>query len=113
MSRAVDAHCDNLSRIKCGAASSTEPKFIWIKMINRIGCHDHALAIRHKFNTVLENVLTEFQNHYIIDINRDMADSAFYINEIVTKPGATQYWIEIDNLIKQYDAHNVSLKPIK
>ena len=87
MNKVVEIRCDDLIRSKEGSAVASEPKFVWVKMINRVGCHDRALSVRHKFNTILEDTLTEFKNHYIMDISRKMNEASFFINEVVNQDG--------------------------
>ena len=55
MNEMVEIRRDNLKRSKEGATVATEPKFVWVKMINRVGCYDRALSVRNKFNTILED----------------------------------------------------------
>ena len=68
MERAVKTRRDDLARIKKGAVIASEPKIVWVKMIDQPGCFDKALAIQSKFNTILENILADFTNHYIVDL---------------------------------------------
>ena len=112
MTKMVDIRRDDLTRVKKGAGTLREPKFLWVKMINRVGCHDKVLAIRNKFNTLLENALVGCKNHYILDINRKMSDASHFIHDTITEIGAIRYWMELDSTIEQYDTGDASLKPI-
>ena len=82
-------------------------------MINRVYCHDKALAIRNKFNRMLEDILADHTGHYILDINKQMSDPAYFHGSTINMPGVVRYWSEIDNLIQQFHAHDISLRPIK
>ena len=113
MVQAVDTHCNYLARVKKGATTYNEPKVIWIKMVDRVACVDKALAIRTKFNRILENVLSEYTCHYIIDINNKMRDSAYFDEKGPTEAGAKRFWIEVDEMLSLFDSHDISLKPIK
>ena len=59
MVRATDAKKDDLKRKKPGSVIPTEPKFIWVKMLNRVNGRSDFLALRSKFNDVLEKVLAQ------------------------------------------------------
>ena len=111
--RAIETRCDDLDRVKKGATVGSEPKVIWVKMIDRLGCKDKALAVRSKFSSVLEDVLSNYTNHYIMDVSKQMTDAKFFIKKTITTEGAIHYWFEIDNIIKLVDAREISLKPIK
>ena len=82
-------------------------------MINRVSCHDKALAIRNKINTTLEDILADHTGHYILDVNNQMNDPVYFHGSTINMPGVVRYWSEIDNLIQQFDAHDISLRPIK
>ena len=58
LNRAVKTRKDELTHIKLGAVVPDEPKFVWVKMINRAHVSDHVLAVRHKLNNALEAALT-------------------------------------------------------
>ena len=42
-----------------------------------------------------------------------MNDSAYFSDKAVTKSGAYRFWLEVDEILKQFDLHEISLKPIK
>ena len=100
MDRAIATRKDDLAWVKPGAIVLTEPKFLWIKMINRVECHDKALAVRNKFNTILEDILADHYGHYIIDITKNLNAAAYFSNNLLNEHGATCYWIEIDKIVK-------------
>ena len=113
MDRAIQTRKDDLSRIKMGAVVATEPKVVWVKMIDRAGCQDKALAVRGKFNSILEDILVDHSNHYIMEINAQLCDASFFANNTLNTNGAIRYWLEIDKLICMYEKHDISLMPIK
>ena len=45
MTKAVQSRKDDLEREKIGATHHSEPKIIWLAMINRPGCIDRALSV--------------------------------------------------------------------
>ena len=78
---------DDLSRAKAGATSHSEPKIVWIAMIDRVGCQDRALSIRNKFNSILETILADFDHHYIANINKLLSDSSFFSGTTLATSG--------------------------
>ena len=113
ISRAVESRKDDLANVKTGATVHSEPKLIWVATINRIGCYDKALSVRSKFNSILEDVLGDFDGHYIVNMSKKMSKGAFYSQHGITQSGATRYWLEIDKTLKELDMHDMSLWPLK
>ena len=113
MFRAIETRKEDLAQSKKGATFPSEPKIIWVKMINRVNCHDRALSVRNKFNAVLDDILADYNNHYVIDINTKLSDASYFAKNTFNEDGAIHFWLEINELIKEYDVHNISLKPIK
>ena len=114
MVQEVEKRKNDLARLKPGAVTLKEPKTILIKMIDRVSCHDKALSVRHKFNTVLEDALTKYDDHYIMDISKHMANSAYFTEQGgMTKDGAIHFWLEVDEILKLFEIHKISLNPIK
>ena len=45
-----------------------EPKIIWLKMLNRpMSQPDKIFTARHKFNTILEDILCGKRNHFLME----------------------------------------------
>ena len=110
--RALDARKDEIRRRRPGALSPSEPKCIWIKMINRVNGQSELLSMRTKFNNVLEEQLANRHHHYIIDINEVMAKSSnFTPNNFLSAIGKEVYWREVDKIIELFDAQKLSLRP--
>ena len=72
-------------------------------MIDRVGVIDHALAIRYKFNKLLENALIERKNHFLFDISNAISDPALFSQPLkkLNGDGEARYWLEIDNAVKE------------
>ena len=68
MNRAIDTRKDDLCKFSKGAIAQSEPKFLWTKMLDRVGVVNPTLAFRAKFNRALENILVDRRAHYIIDL---------------------------------------------
>ena len=113
MSQAIEARKDDLARVKARATVSSEPKFIWIAMVNSIDCYDKALSVCNKFNAILEDILADFKGHYIANISKQMVDTAFYTSTSLSGTGATRFWLELNKTLADFDAHDISLRPLK
>ena len=113
INRAIMTRKDDLSRAKAGTTSHSESKIVWIAMIDRVGCQDWALSIRNKFNSILETILADFDHHYIANINKPLSDSSFFSGTTLATSVTLRYWLEVDKIIKEFDTHNISLRPIK
>ena len=110
--RAVDAKKDFLMRRKPGAVIASEPKIIWVKMIDRVNGRSSLLALRSKYNEAMEDVLSNNKNHYVMDINAEIADTT-YLDQFnqLNDYGKTQYWVEIDKQIELFEKRKITLKP--
>ena len=78
MTRAIDTRKEDLMKHLAGAVTYAEPKWLWVKMIDRVGVIDKSLALHGKFNHALENMLVGCKAHYLIDINKSMHDTVFF-----------------------------------
>ena len=63
--RAVQCKKMELVNILPGAVASGEPKIIWLQMMDKPNGYDRSLALRPKFNKMLESILANKQHHYI------------------------------------------------
>ena len=111
MVRSVEAKKEALYRCKPGALVDAEPKFIWVKMMKRLHGYDKILALHNKFNAQLEQLLSERRHHYIIDMDSRINNSCMFtnINEL-NGEGRIEFWKEIDDAIRLFDARRLSLK---
>ena len=111
MSRAVDMRKDQLYRVKHGAVTAAEPKFIWVKMLQRMPSSDKVLMVRSKFNWMLETLLVDRKHHYVIDINPILWDHEYFNNlNDLNNDGLILFWKEIDECIHLFDKHKLSLR---
>ena len=69
--------------------------------------------MRSKFNTALEDVLSDKSGHYIMDVNSRLNDSTFFTcdNELKGE-GRVLFWQEVDAAIKEFDVNKLKLLPI-
>ena len=123
MKRAIKSKQDFLLKKRAGAVAENEPKLIWVKMINRFGSttkYDRsnaklrALALKGKFNRILEDRLADEQSHYIMDVNMAVNDGQFFtpLNEL-NGDGRVRYWEEFIEQIKLFDFKQLTLKPLR
>ena len=113
ISRAVEAKIDFLERRKPGAVTANEPKIIWTSMMNRMRGRSRVLAHRSKYNDVLIEVLAQRKNHFIIDINENMADISFFdAKNKLNSYGRHNFWIQIDTQLEKFDKGAVTLTPV-
>ena len=113
VNKAIQKRKDDLQRIKSGATIQYEPKVVWIKMVDRVSQVDKALAVRHKFNSILEDTLVDYSGHFILDVSSTMKDPSFFIEAGVAREGAIRFWLEVNDIIEKFDKREISLNPIK
>ena len=102
--RAIEAKKDQLYKIKPGSVITSEPKIIWMKMLQRMRSFEKILTVRAKYNSVLESALAERKYHYIIDPNLILRDAAYFtrINQL-NGDGSILFWKELDECIRLFD----------
>ena len=85
---------------------------MWVKMLQRMNAPDKILTVRNKYNNTLEALLAESKNHYIVDINPILSGSKYFtqFNEL-NEDGRLLFWKELDECIKFYDKHKLTLIP--
>ena len=57
MNRGVRTHRDDLTKFSEGAVTYAEPKWLWVKILDRVSVIDKALSMRGKFNRALETII--------------------------------------------------------
>ena len=103
---------DHLYKLRPGALTSGEPKIVWVKMLQRMRSADKVLTVRTRFNNILEELIAKERNHYLIDPNPAVHDTAFYSHlNLLNLDGCTAFWKEIDDCVKLFDHHKLNLKP--
>ena len=114
MVRAVDAKRDMLFNIKPGSVTSMEPKYVWMKMLQRMPSSNKVLMVRSKFNNVLKTLLADHTNHYVIDINPILRGQEYFtMQNTLNEEGKLLYWKELDECIRLYDKRKLTLRPRK
>ena len=113
--RAVQSKKDSLSHRKQGAVIDSEPKFIWVKMIERVGGeYERALTVCYQFNASLEDELASHKKHYILDVGKAIAESYYFTaRNQLNGDGKHKFWHEIDEWIEKFDHDKDVLKPVK
>ena len=110
--KAIDRKKNMLREDKPGSVVVSEPKIIYVRMINRPG-NDHLAKIRHKFNAILEDILASRRDTYIMDAGLYLDQSTFHkVSSIhLTSDGKTNYWRAVNENVKKFDKQELSLKP--
>ena len=104
MNRAIETRQDDLGQFTDGAVAYGEPKWLWVKMIDRVGVVDTSLAFRGKFNRALENVLIGRRAHYILGVNKQMANQNYFDGTgQLNGDGGLRYWLEINSILRDFD----------
>ena len=111
--RAIQSKKDSLAHKKPGSVTPSEPKIIWVKMIERIGGeYDKALSVRYRFNAALEDQLADHKHHYILDIGKNIADPNYLsARNQLNDDGMHRYWRELDRLIDLFEQDHDNFKP--
>ena len=111
LSESIERKKQCMELLKPGSITPGEPKFIWLKMIDRPNKKDKSLKQRDKFNAILEEELSARNHNYIMDINDKLDIGCFDRHGYLTPRGMELTWIEIDQIIKSFDFQEISLKP--
>ena len=111
MDRLVTTKKLDLHKLRPGSVVATEPKIIWITMIAR-PAPSRVLALKKKFNAILEETLFESRGMYILNANQNLNATHFDRSNQLMANGKTTYWQNIDQAIQLFDNHKgPSLKP--
>ena len=112
MIRAIDSKKDHLRRLKPGAITAGEPKFVWIKMMNRVNGHYPLSQYRDIYNNELEKMLAAREEHFVMDLSSEMSDINYFdqFNQL-NGHGRRKFWYEVDRKLEWFDKKKISLKP--
>ena len=114
LQNAVSIKKEDMRSKRPGSVVSLEPKFIWVKMIDRPGKHlAKYMENREKFNGVLEETLFKTKQMYIMDIDRKSLDrSSFDIGGSLSTRGKGNFWGQFDRTLKKFDKQEITLRPM-
>ena len=103
MKKTVQIKKDDLFKKRQGVVESSEPKFLWLKMIDWVRGYHKVLTVRKKFNDAMENVLVYKRSHYILDVNLKINDASYFTDlNALNGDGRVCFWIETDQLLEQF-----------
>ena len=113
LDRCIDAHKDQLRRKNPGDIVANEPKIVWVKMMDRPDiAYNDMLAIRNKYNKILEEILASKKNHYIMDVGKDVVHPVHFMqNNNLNTRGKNAFWNVVDRNIELFDYHKIHLLP--
>ena len=105
----IETKKEDIYNIRQGALVSGEPKLVWLRAFWRPNYNQDVDTMRVKFNDILEETLVSRKNSYILGITSEKA--WFDRNGNLTNQGKIKLWQNIDQQIKAFDRHEISLKP--
>ena len=110
--RSIDARFQRLAEIKMGYVREGEPKLIWMKIINS-PTHDKALAIRSKFNAMLEEKLSGIKGNYIMDVDAELANQRNFFDRLgnLNEHSKEQFWRALDQQLRHFSRCRDEFKP--
>ena len=83
-----------------GAVFYTEPKIVWIHMIT-CPYPSRVLALRKKFNAILEETLSKTRGMFIMDVQDKISSCFFDRANYLTATRRMTYWKNVDDNIKE------------
>ena len=109
---AVNDRFKVLKKIRSGAVVEGEPKFIFMGIIERPH-PDKVLSLRRKYNEILEETLTLYDECYFFNPKNALSRYDFDRNNHITSAGKVQYWKLIDDLMRRFEIDNTEFRPTK
>ena len=99
---AVESKKDEFRRRRPGVLTPHEPKIFWVCIPHQPGFNQMKIT---KFNTILEDILANKKNHYIIKTAAHIsAVSNFnFQKRALNNKGKDEFWADIDHHIENYD----------
>ena len=89
-----------------------EPKIIWIKALGRLKSREEAKA-KFKFNSELKDVLSRRPNHFVMDVQRALANvTDFSQFGDLSGIGKLRFWNEFNRQLELFELKDISLKPV-
>ena len=107
----VAAKKKEMSAIRRGSTTSSEPKFIWIKALQRPKAKTSSQILIQKYNDILEETLFRRKNSYIIGMDDTITEDLLDTKGDLTAQGRVTFWQKVNSLIKSFDKQEVSLRP--
>ena len=109
MIRGILAKKEALKKVRPGSVTPYEPKIVWVKMLE-IPDNLYTFTAAQKFNKVIEKILVEKENHYLIDLHTKMNNHVYFNKSNLNGAGQVHFWKSIDDAIEDFDFHRVLLK---
>ena len=108
----VEDQKKQMMKIKPGSVTRGEPKFIWVKVIRRLGSYDKVMSVRNIFNSILEKTLSKKKHHYIIDPEPAISNARYFLkSNDLSADGRVSYWREINDSIELFEIDKLKLQP--
>ena len=98
--RMISTRKEDLWDKRPGAICPLEPKVVWIKMLEK-PAQSRIMAVRNKFNAILEEILCRYRLMYIAGIQ--LEHMHFDRNNSLYPTGKIRYWKDLDAIMKKFD----------
>ena len=94
-----------------GSISPSEPKLVWIRMIQRYDPEDLVCALTYKINTMFEEALLDKRHCYVLGVDGCLSKNSFDRNYGLRVNAVIDVWNEIDRQIELFDKQEIHLRP--
>ena len=102
LEKTISIRKDALAKRKPGALTHTEPKFLWVPILEK-PYEDRLTTTREKFNSILYQAIKQAGGeHYILPRNK-LSHRSFDMNGNLTHEGRKEYWRNFDEQILQFE----------
>ena len=110
----VSGRREELRKRKAGSVGGSEPKIIWGRMMDRPNIsYNDMLAVRIKYNSILEDILANKRNHYILDVSKEVVHPLnFMYNNQINASGRNDFWLAIDRQLELFDYDKTPFVPV-
>ena len=111
--RLISARKDALCHRKPGAVLPNEPKIVWCKMMDKPNMtYNDMMVVHGKYNRILEEILTQYQGHYILDYSKEVVHPVnFSQQNDINARGKEDMWNVIDRKLEIFDFNKDYLLP--
>ena len=107
----MEAKKEEMFSKRAGSLAPSEPKIIWVKVLHHSHYSEDQHKLAEKFNAILEETISSKKMNYIMDLEKSMRPSHFDFSSNFTGKGRIKFWTELDTQIKQFNQHELTLKP--
>ena len=110
----LETRKEDLHKTRPGSVSqSSEPRLIWVQMLRRpdYTTNKEIFSLTRKYNDALEEVVSRNRHSHILMPEIWLNSANFERSGKVTLVGKEEYWLNVDEQIKQFDHYKTDLMP--